>query len=182
MCRRVAGTVGVVVVVATWPHVRSLARARARADYVIEWLVERFAYLEYPAGAHCDFHPTTRFPPPPSFSFSLCRLADPVSSASHFPATPSPLPAIALHIPTVRSSGAFANPVTDPRRFIPTDNCISVHCYQPTRARRAAARIPTIYLQPEGYAGWQESRSHVMDVGEDNGKTRLGAVVFIMTG
>lgn len=68
--------------------------------------------LEYPAGARCDFH---------------------------LPASPTPLPtspplAIALHIPTVRSSGAFANPVTDPRRFIPTDNCISVHCYQPDRA------------------------------------------------
>lgn len=49
--------------------------------------------------------------------------------SSHPPTNSSPLQSRYI-FQSVRSSGAFANPVIDPRCFIPTDNCISVHCYQ----------------------------------------------------
>lgn len=75
-----------------------------RANYVIKWLIERFAFSSVPR-VH-----TLRFPstPPTNSSSSQSRYI----------------------FQSVQSSGAFANPVIDPRHFIPTDNCISVHCYQ----------------------------------------------------
>lgn len=73
---------------------------------------------------------------------------------------------------SVRSSGAFANPVIDPRCFIPTDNCISVHCYQCEPWTLVYENIFTIrrYGEDRMYNGRRREEA------------RLEATVFIIAG
>lgn len=124
-------------------------RLRGCANYIIKWLL---VWIASHSGAsrgctHCDFHPPTR------------RQTHPPLQSRYI-------------FQSVRSSGAFANPVIDPRCFIPTDNCISVHCYQREPWTLVYENIFTIqrYGEDRMYNGRRREEA------------RLEATVFIIAG
>lgn len=145
------------------------------ANYVIKRPVER------PASARRDFHrgrrPPNCHPTPPPLAAAAPFSADPATSPF--------VPQSRYIFQPVRSCGAFANPVTDPRRFIPTDNCISVHRLS-TRADRGHSCARWIYLQSDGIRYTVYIRGNgakpwrVMDMGENNEK-RVSGLLFLLS-